>query len=199
MNQIITVGRQFGSGGRELARRLAEALGWEYYDREVIEQISEHTSFSEEYIRQVVEGQQHQLYPITINHTMNFTTDQHARIIQSVYKAQCDLLRDLADKSNCVIVGRCADYILRDRNPYRIFVYADMDSRVRRCMERQSSEENLTEKTMRKQILKIDKLRARYYLNHTGKTWGDKVNYDICINTTGRNIKSMIPNLKGLV
>lgn len=195
MNRIITVGREFGSGGRELGRRLAEALGVEYYDREIIEQIAEHTSFSEDYIRQVVEGRTHRLYPITVNHTFNFAADHHARILQSVYKAQCDTLRDLAEKSDCVIVGRCADFLLRDREPYRIFVYADMDSRVRRCMERSEGAEHFSEKEIRKHIRQVDRYRARYYFDHTGQVWGDKLNYDLCVNTTAREIKSLVPHV----
>ena len=143
MNRIVTVGREFGSGGRELGRRLAEALGFEYYDREIIEQIAAHTSFSEEYIHQIVEGKRHRLYPITINHSFNFTSDAHARMITSVYEAQSEILHQVTALSNCVIVGRCADYYLRDYHPYRIFVCAEMDARVQRCMARSEGAQQL--------------------------------------------------------
>lgn len=195
MNRIITVGREFGSGGRELGRRLAEALGYEYYDREIIEQIAEKTSFSEEYIHQVVEGRSHRLYPITTNHTFNFAAEHHAKIMQSVYRAQSDILCSMADKSPCVIVGRCADFILRERAPYRIFVYADMESRVRRCVERSEGSEHFSEKEIRRHIRAVDRNRSRYYFDHTGQIWGDKLNYDLCVNTAGREIKAMIPHI----
>ena len=199
MNRIITVGRQFGSGGRELGRRLAEDLGFEYYDREIIEQIAQHTSFSEEYIRQVVEGRNHRLYPITVNHTFNFSADHHARMLQTVYQAQSRILREAAERSDCVIVGRCADYLLRDLNPWRIFVYADMESRIARCMERSEGSEKFSEKQIQKHIRTVDRHRARYYFDHTGQIWGDKANYDLCVNTTGKDIKFLTPHIAHLL
>ena len=192
MNKIITVGREFGSGGRELARRLAEELGFEYYDKEIIAAIAEKTSMSQEYVQEVLEGKPHTLYPITIGQSMfvadNFCFGQE----QSIYLAQSEIIRDLAQKSNCVIVGRCADFILQDLKPFRIFVYADIESRVARCMARNTdSQKHMTEKEMKKQILSIDKNRAKYYDYYTGNKWGDKGNYDLCINTTGFVIKDI--------
>ena len=195
MNRVITIGREFGSGGRELGRRLAEELGADYYDKEIITEISKHTSLSEEYIKQVVERRPHHLYPITIGHSIAYVGDYHFRQIQSVYQAQSEIIRELADKSDCIIVGRCADYILQERNPFRIFVYADMESRIRRCIERSTSEEKLTEKEVRKHIIAIDKHRAGYYNDYTGKKWGDKQNYDLCINTTNASIKRIAPQI----
>ena len=95
MNRIITIGREFGSGGRELGRRLAEELEFEYYDKEIIEQISQHTSFSEEYIRQVVEGHHHQLYHITVRHSI-YAGDHHASLLQSVFQAQYKILQEIS-------------------------------------------------------------------------------------------------------
>lgn len=195
MNRIITIGREFGSGGRELGRRLAEEIGVEYYDREILEQIAQHTSFSMDYITQVVEGKRHHLYPITVNHSFNFAADHHAKMLQSVYEAQQKTLLGLAEASDCVIVGRCADYFLRDYNPYRIFVYADMESRVARCMARNQGGENYTEKEIQKYIKQIDKNRARYYNDNTNQKWGDKSFYDLCINTTNRDIKELVPHV----
>lgn len=195
MNRIITIGRQFGSGGRELGRRLAEELGVEYYDREILEQIAEHTSFSMEYVTQVVEGKRHHLYPITVNHSFNFAADHHARMLQSVYEAQQKILRGLAEASDCIIVGRCADYFLREYDPYRIFVYADMKARIARCMERSEGSEHYTEKEIEKMIRRIDRDRARYYADSTDQKWGDKQYYDLCINTTGKDIKALVPHL----
>lgn len=196
MNRIITVGREFGSGGRELGRRLAEKLGCEYYDREIITQIAAHTSFSEAYVRQVIEGQAHRLYPITISNSFSFVSDAQTQMVRTVYEAQIQTLRSLAELSDCVIVGRCADYLLRDCKPYRIFVYADLESRVQRCMARGEGGETLNEAEMRKMIRRIDRSRARFYGDCTGQTWGDKANYDLCINTTGREIKQLIPQLE---
>lgn len=198
MNRIVTIGREFGSGGRELGRRLAEELGVEYYDREIVEQIAEHTSFSEEYIQQVVEGRRHRLYPITVNHSFLFATDAQAQMIASVYEAQSEVLHRVAELSDCVIVGRCADYYLREYKPYRIFVYADMDSRVQRCIKRSEGTE-LTEKEIRRHIRRIDRQRARYYVDTTGQTWGDKRCYDLCVNTTDRDIKELVPHIAAML
>lgn len=193
MGRIITIGREFGSGGRELGRRLAEELHIEYYDRELLTEIAKHTSLAEEYVQNVVERQPHSLMPITIGRSFACGEDYVLKQVQAVYQAQSEIIRDLAGKSDCVIIGRCADYILREQNPFRIFVYADMDSRVRRCMERRTDGETQTEKQMKKQIRAMDKNRARYYEFYTGLKWGDKFNYDLCINTSNAVIKEIVP------
>ena len=199
MNQIITIGREFGSGGRELGRRLAEELGVEYYDKEIVEQIAAHTSFSEEYVHQIMEGKHHRLYPITVNHTFNFAGDAHAQILSSVFQAQYQILKNLAQLSSCVIVGRCADYLLRSYSPQRLFVYADMESRLKRCMERNDDSHRYSEREIERLIRRVDSRRARYYRDHTGQKWGDKQYYDFCINTTGKDIKAMVKHVAGLL
>lgn len=193
MRRIITIGREFGSGGRELGRRLAEELNIEYYDREILTQIAKHTSLAEEYIQNVVERQPHSLLPITIGRSFAYVEDYAFKQAQAVYQAQSKIICELAEKSDCVIIGRCADYILRDQKPLRIFVYADLESRIARCMDRRGEGENQTEKEMKKQIQAMDKNRARYYEFYTGTKWGDKINYDLCINTTGTVIKDIVP------
>ncbi len=194
MNKIITIGREFGSGGREFGRRLAEELGIEYYDKEIITAIAEKTSMSQEYVQEILEGKPHTLYPITIAQSMFVMDNFYIQQEQSIYLAQSEIIRELAQKSSCVIVGRCADFILKDLKPYRIFVHADIDSRVRRCIARNTdSQKHLTEKEIRKQILSIDKNRAKYYDFYTGNKWGDKSNYDLCINTTDLVIKDLVP------
>ncbi len=192
MRKIITIGREFGSGGRELGRRLAQELNIEYYDREILSEIAKHTSLSEEYVQNVLENKPHNLYPITIGQSISYVNTYAFLQMQSVYTAQSNIIRDLAAKSDCVIVGRCADYILQDQKPFRIFVHASLPSRVARCMARKSEEEqSVTEKEMKKQILRLDKNRAKYYSFYTGQKWGDKENYDLCINTTDCSIKEM--------
>ena len=194
MNKIITIGREFGSGGRELGRRLAEELGFEYYDKEIISAIAQKTSMSQEYVQEVLEGKPHTLYPITIAQSMFIADNFYIQQEQSIYLAQSEIIRELAQKSNCVIVGRCADFILKDLKPFRIFVYADIESRMKRCFERNTdSQKHLTEKEMKKQILKVDKNRAKYYNYYTGNEWSDKSNYDLCINTTDVVIKDIVP------
>ena len=191
MNTIITVGREFGSGGRELARRLARELGFDYYDKEILSEIAEHTSLSEEYVQQVVENQPRQLFPITVGRSFLYVDTQPLQQASAVFHAQQEIIRDMAERSSCVIVGRCADYILREKKPFRIFVYADMQSRIDRCRARAPEGENMTDKEYKQQIVSMDKSRARYYDFYTDMKWGDKLNYELCINTTGRDIPTL--------
>ena len=149
MGRIITIGREFGSGGRELGRRLAEELKIEYYDREILAQIAKHAALAEEYVRNVVEKRPHNLMPITVGRSFAYVENYAFKQAQSVYQAQSEIIRDMADKSDCVIIGRCADYILRDRNPFRIFVYADLESRICRSMSRNADQEQITQKQMK--------------------------------------------------
>ena len=198
MNTVITISRQFGSGGREFARRLAKELNFDYYDKEIITAIVNHTELSEEYVQDVINGKARNLMPISIEQSLNFGVDYQMMQMKSVYNAQTDVIKDMATKSNCVIVGRCADYILKDVpdiNLYRIFVYADMDARVDRCVKRRKEDEDITEAAMRKEIIKLDKSRARYYSDYTLQEWGDKEFYDMCLNTTNVVIPDIVPHI----
>ncbi|MBR6006050.1 MAG: cytidylate kinase-like family protein [Clostridia bacterium] len=192
MYNVITISRQFGSGGRELGRRLAEELGFAYYDDEIIAEISKRTSLSEEYVQQIVEHRPVTLMPITIGHS--FYPVQHPLMEQSqnIYQEQAEIITEMSEKSPCVIVGCCADYILREKKLLRLFVFADMQSKIARCRTKGPEEENLTDKQLRKQIQKVEKNRAKYYEFYTGRTWGDKLNYDLLINTTNTDIKLIV-------
>lgn len=193
MKKIITVGRELGSGGRELGRRLAETLGYEYYDKEIITEISKRTELSEKYVRQVVENNPHELFPITIGHSFTYIDAYALERKQSVFREQENVLKEMAEKSDCVIVGRCADYILKDYKPYRIFVCASMKSRVERCREHEKAEGNdVPDKKLIKMIKSVDKNRASYYEFCTGRVWGDKLNYDLCVNTTDADMKATV-------
>ena len=199
MNKIITIGREFGSGGRELGRRLAEGLGIEYYDREILTKLVERTAFTERYIREVEERIPHPLYPITIGRSFFIPEDQNLRQARRIFQEQSQILRELAKKSDCVIVGRCADDILRKYHPYRVFVYADLESRVRRCRDRAGGASGLTEEEIRRQLRRVDRGRAKYYAYHTERKWGGKENYDLCVNTTETSIKALASILARIV
>ena len=192
MYSVITISRQFGSGGRELGRRLAEKLGFAYYDDEIIAEISKRTSLSEEYVQQIVEHRPVTLMPITIGHS--FYPVQHPLMEQSqnIYQEQAQIINEMSEKSPCVIVGCCADYILRQKKLLKLFVFADMQSKIDRCRLKGPEEEKLTDKELRKQIQKVEKNRAKYYEFYTGRTWGDKLNYDLLINTTNTDIKLIV-------
>lgn len=195
MNKIITIGREFGSGGREVARKLAEALGIEYYDKEIVEEISKKTELSEKYVKQVIEHDPHSLFPITVGHTFAYIHHYGIERQQSVYTAQSEVIKQMAEKSDCIIVGRCADYILKDYNVTKIFIYSDMEHKIARCKTHADVSEHFTDKQLRKHIKDVDKNRARYYRFYTGQEWGDKLNYDICINTAKMEIDKIIPML----
>ncbi len=190
---VITLGREFGSGGRELGRRLADHLQIAYYDKEILTEISKRTQLTEEYVHNVVEHHPYPLLPITIGRSLY--PDMTFQIQQSVYVEQSNIIKEMAAASDCVIVGRCADYILRDIKPFRIFVYADMESRIRRCHARAPEGEHLSDKEMKQMIQKVDKGRAKYYEFYTGEKWGDKSSYDLCINTSNVVIKELVPHL----
>ena len=191
MKRIITIGREFGSGGREFGRRIAEKLQIAYFDQEIITEIAKRTAMSEEYVRQIEEMRPTMSFPIQIGHSFYMTSDAMFHPDLSIYTKQHDLLRELAMKSDCVIVGRCADYVLKELNPIRIFAYADMPSKIKRCMERRPEGENLNETQMKKSIEKIDRSRAKYYSFFSGQKWGARENYDLLINTSVADINAL--------
>jgi cytidylate kinase len=192
MNKVITVSREFGSGGREFGKRLAEVLGVAYYDREVVTAISEKSSLAESYVEQIVEHHIVTYYPITIATSFaSMPYDAIGQINRSIYSAQAEVLREMATKSDCVIVGRCADHILRQFDPLNIFVYADMPSKMERCRAKGGEIADLSDRDLQKKIISVDKARSRYYSSYTGQTWGDKLNYDMCVNTSHRSIKQL--------
>ena len=193
MNQIITIGRELGSGGREFGRRLAETLGFAYYDQEIIAEISRRTALSEQYVRAVVEHRSSFSFPIHIGRSFYSPVNPAFEQTMAVYREEARIITEMANRSDCVIVGRCADYVLRDYHPFRIFVYADMESKMRRCREKGPEDEALTDKELKQKITGMDKKRAKYYEFYTGRPWADKLNFDLCINTTKTVIKEIVP------
>lgn len=190
MNRIITISREFGSGGREFGRRLAENLGFAYYDQEIVQEIAKRTELSEKYVKQVMTHRPIS-YPIHIGRSFRMMTDPSLDQSQNIFREQCNILREMAEKSDCVIVGRCADYILQEMAPFCIFVYADMPSKVKRCREKNYEKEDLSDRELEKRINAVNRRRADYYEYYTGQKWGDRIHYDLCINTTQGTIKGI--------
>ena len=197
MNRIITIGREFGSGGREFGRRLSEKLGFAYYDQEIISEISKRTSLSEQYVQAIAEHRPSFSFPIHIGQSFYALENPAFEQTMMIYQEQARIITEMADRSDCVIVGRCADHILKEHRPFRIFIYADMESKIKRCREK-GSEEKLSNKELRQKISRIDKKRAKYYEFYTGHSWGDKLNFDLCINTTQTAIKEIVPVIEKL-
>lgn len=191
MSKIITIGREFGSGGRELGRRLAEEMGYVYYDQEIVTQIAQRTELSESYLHQILERRPVMSFPIRIGRTFSTVVNSQQEQWNEVFKQQRQILTELAEQANCVIVGRCADYMLREYKPFRIFVYANMESRLQRCRQKGAEHEEMNDKELRQHIQAIDKHRASYYSYCTDQKWGDKANYDLCINTGSESVKEI--------
>lgn len=191
MNTIITIGREFGSGGRELGRRLAQLMNFAYYDQEIVTEIARRTSFSEQYVDAVTSKTPIIAAPISIGRSFSFYPASDPMMSQTteIFSLQCKILKENAEKSNCVIVGRCADDILKEMHPFRIFVYADAKSKFQRCREKADENEHLSDKELTQKMANVDKQRSRYYAYYTGHKWGDRLNYDLCINTTAIDIK----------
>lgn len=199
MNKIITISREFGSGGRELGRRLAEALSIAYYDQEIVTELIERTGFAKEYVKQAEERIPLPLLPITTAHTFGIGSNIAIEQQLSIYNHESDIIKEMAEKSDCVIVGRCADYVLRDMDPFRIFVYADIDSKMKRCRERGDDAKDMSEKELKQKISSVDKKRSRYYQFYTDNNWGDRINYDLCINTSSKDIKVLAKKLADFI
>lgn len=192
---VITVSRQFGSGGRELARRLAEALGYSYYDNEIIQLSAAEGGEDEHFVNHVSQSGLARFYSSTIatrfSARISASTLRSAEVIGSLSRT----LSELAGKGDCVIVGRAADAILSSFSPLRLFVYADKDARIGRCLNRASGTETLTVKEIERRIREIDKGREAFHALFSENKWGDKENYDLCINTSGCTIKSLVPSI----
>ena len=196
MDKVITVSREFGSGGRELGKRLADALGFAYYDREIVSSIAEKCNLDEGYVENVLRKGLTINVPITFGHTFYFYSDPTSENELKVLNTQQQIIKELALRGDCVMVGRSSGIILEKYNPLRLFVYADMEWKVKRCRERASAEEHLTDRELEKKIRQIDAGRARHQKLLTDRKWGAPEGYDLCINTTNLEIKKIIPGLK---
>ena len=193
MNNIITISREFGSGGKEVGKRLADKLGYAYYDSKIITLLAKETGMSEEYIRNISEKG---IYPYAFQFAKSFTmysTMQNNQV--EILVKQADILKRIAQKGNAIIVGRGANTILEEYNPMNIFVYANMESRIKRCKEKADADEQLTDKELENKIKSIDKNRKAFNNLISNKEWGDKENYNLCINTSNIEIKTIIPSL----
>lgn len=192
MNRIITISREFGSGGREIGKRLADKLEVKYYDRELITEISKETGMTEEYITKTSEKG---MRPYAFQFAKSFAMYSKMQNNQTeILIAQQKILKQIAEKGNCIIVGRGADVILKDYNSMNIFVYADMKSKINRCKSK-AKDEKLTDKEIENKIIQIDKNRKKFHEIISNLEWGNKGNYHLCINTSELEIKEIIPSL----
>lgn len=184
-NIVITISRQYGSGGKTVGEMLSKKLGFHYYDRELMRLASEESGINETLFASVDETVKNNgLFKPSKNiyegqlispESDDFTSDDN------LFNYQAMIIRKLAEQQSCIIVGRCADYILKDyENVLSVFVHAPHDF----CMEMAAKKHSMPEKDLEKYIAKIDKNRAEYYKYHTGREWTDARNYDLCLDSS---------------
>ena len=170
---VITVSREYGSGGRYVGRLIADKLGIKFYDKEIITKLAEATGLSEEYIEN---NEQKRDASAILNNGFYMGLDN----ADELFVKETELIKELAAKDSCVIIGRCADFILKDeKNVIKVFVYSGMEDKIKRATQIYGYEEDKA----KKEIERIDKLRANHYKHYTDKDWKDFSNYDICINS----------------
>ena len=182
---IITIGRQHGSSGREIARLLAEKLNYKCYDKEIVDEAANHSDFS----RDLIDAFDQKRMSAFILHAGGYGLNENFRLNMQVVSAQFDAMRNIAEKGNCIFVGRCADYILRDHDDLiSVFILGDMDERLK-CLERR---QGLDEVEARKKIKEVDKDRSSFYRYYSDQTWGDAQNYDMCINSSKLGVEGTV-------
>ncbi len=191
--RMITISRQFGSGGRELGKRLADILDFDYYDREIITAISQAKGLDEGYIEKLLDGHRWQTVPITFRHSFHAATVMNDPQISLLLEQRKVIEQIAAQGKDCVIVGRNADVILKEYQPLRIFVCADQEAKIKRCIERADNSESLTRKQIVQNMRRIDKNRAKTCEIISDQKWGDPIAYDLTINTTDWEIKTLAP------
>ncbi len=188
-NLVITIERQYGSGGRDVGHALAELLGCKCYDQDLIFMAAKRSGISEEALMEADEQASNSLlYTLAMGASMIFTntTPMSVPINDALFIAQSEIIRELSEKEDCIIVGRCADYILSEHpKKVTVFVQRDMNDRVSRIMERAG----ISEAAAKERITKKDKKRANYYSYYTGGKWGKPDNYDLVVSTSNVGIE----------
>lgn len=197
MNKIITITRQFGSGGREIGKKLAEAYGIPFYDNEIISRAAKDTGFAEAAFERAEDKASNSLlYSIAMG--MNVFSSQDVgfsglSLDDRIFLAQSKVIRNVAKEGPCVIVGRCADYILKNQeNVVNLFIRATLDFRIKRAIE----VEGIPKEKSAEMVMKQDKSRANYYKYHSGERWDNVLNYDFAIRSDLCGIDGTVACLK---
>lgn len=181
---IITISRQYGSGGRYIGENLAKALGIPCYDEKLIDMVAKESGFAESFVAEKGERMTGSLLfniASSISFANNvFSTNNGVTLQDEIYFAQNRIIKELAEKGPCVIVGRCADYILREREDcLNVFIFADIESKI----ERAEKYFNITREEAPAVLKKKDESRANHYKYYTDQDWGMASNYDLCLNS----------------
>ena len=188
-NLIITIGRQYGSGGREIGRKLALRLGIPFYDRDLISRAAKKSGFSEDLFEQLDKRATNSLlYSLTM---FGSTGLNGMSLTDQLFLAQANIIREIADSGPAVLVGRCADHVLREyENRFDFFITGSLDDRLQRIQTHDDYE--LSGKSPRAALEKMDKQRSTYYNYYTGKVWGKSDHYDLCINAGRPGVENSI-------
>jgi len=179
--KVITISREFGSGGRTIARMVAESLGYTFYDKALVERIADETGYSEEFIeRRGEDATSTSSFLFNLARSGSGGFESTPNVSDKLYVVQSNLIRLLPDEGPCVIIGRCSDYILRDRpDALHVFIFADTQFKADRIVKLYGERSDAPEKRLEEK----DKKRKVYYKNFTGRIWGMSSNYDICLNS----------------
>ena len=192
-NRIITIGRQIGSGGSEIGMEVAKRLGIQCYDRQLIEMACDYGELDQDILAEAEEKRPNPFLYSVPRQMQNDKTGRGIAINDMVFNLQSEVIRQLAEKESCVIIGRCADYVLREQpGVTSIFIYADMDFREKRTIEK----EYYAAKDAKKNIKRIDRERRDYFRYYTGKEWESPDNYDLMINTAAVGINGAVETIK---
>ncbi len=186
---IITIGRQFGSGGHELGEKLARRLGIPFYDRALLTEAAKHSGMTEEMVESLDEKPTSSfLYSLAVG-SYGLSGDAAMPLGNRVFLAMSEAIREAADRGSCVIVGRCAEYVLNGREDLvRVFVYGDKETRVRRVMDKCA----LKEREATVLLQKTDKKRASYHDFYCDEKWGVTASYDLMINSAAIGIDAAV-------
>ena len=188
--KLITISREFGSGGRLIGKRLAEKLDIPYYDKELLDRIAEESGFSKEMIVEAEKKAKNSfLYSLASAMGTGEAGPESLSLNERFFLAQFDTIRRIADEGSCVIVGRCADYVLRGMpEATNVFIYAEEADKIKRAVQ----EYGVPEDSVKKLMKDTDKARANYYAYHTGRKWGEHVNYNLSIDSGYIEIEDIV-------
>lgn len=190
---IITISREFGSGGRELGKRLADYLEYDYYDSEIIAMVSQKNGLDENYVEKTLSDHGWKNQPITFRGTLSSSAYLQASQVGLLLQ-QKKVIEEIATLGkNCIIVGRNADVILQDYQPFNLFVCASTEAKLQRCRERATADERLTDRQLLRKMKHIDKVRTETREIMSGSPWGQRAAYHLTVNTTGWVIKNLVP------
>ena len=199
-NTIITIGRQFGSDGREIGKKLADDLGVKFYDKELLNRAAKDSGICEEIFESHDEKPTNSfLYSLVMDtYSMGYSSGAFTDmpLNHKVFLAQFDAIKKIADEGPCVIVGRCADYALSSYdNVISVFIHADMDDRITTVARRS----DVTDAKAKEMITKTDKKRASYYNYYTNKRWGDVESYDFSLSSSKLGVDGTVEAIKELI